>query len=452
MNAPLAPPARFTVTLKSVFAIAVPMTLAHATTPLIGITDMAVIGQLGSAALIGAVALGAVLFSFIGGTLNFLRMGTTGLVAQAMGAGDREAEATALWRALVMAVALGIAIVILQAPILWLFLAAMNPSEEVVAATTKYWAVRVWATPFMLASYAILGWLLGLGRAGTGLTLQLLLSLINIALSVVLVLVFDFGVAGVAAASVAAEIVTFVAAAAIVLRSLAAAPRPSWAAIFERVGLTRTLVVNRDILIRSVLLLFAFGFFTAVGARFGDVTLAANAVLFNLCMLSAHVLDGLATSAEQLGGRAVGARDRAAFRKTVRLTLIAGGIIGLVIGMFWLGAGPPAIAFMTTAEDVRAVSSQYLPWVALTALTGVIAFIMDGLYIGATWTRTMRDMMMVSTAVFIGAWWLLAPHLGNHGLWLAFNLWLLLRGVTLWAFLPHHVRRGFASARGMVHD
>ncbi|MEM8664495.1 MAG: MATE family efflux transporter [Pseudomonadota bacterium] len=443
MNAPSAPPARSTVTLRSVFAIALPMTLAHATTPLIGITDMAVIGQLGSAALIGAVALGALLFSVIGGTLNFLRMGTTGLVAQALGAGNKAAEAAALWRALIVALLLGAIIVVLQEPVLWLFLLAMDPSAEVARGTAQYWSVRVWATPFMLGSYAILGWLLGLGRARTGLALQLLLSVINIIGSLVLVLVFELDVFGVAAASVAAEAAMFAAGTVIVARSLAHTPRPSFAAILERAGVVRTLVVNRDIFIRSVLVLLGFSFFSAVGARYGDLILAANAVLMNLFLLSTHVLDGLATAAEQLGGRAVGARDRAAFRKTVKLTVVAGTVIGMALCLFWLLAGPPAIALITSAQDVQALAGRYLPWVAVSALTGVVAFVMDGLYIGATWTRTMRDMMLASTLVFIGAWWVFAPHFGNDALWFALNLWLLLRGVTLFAFLPRQVRATF---------
>lgn len=447
-----AAPRRAPVTLRMVLAIAVPMTIAHATTPLIGITDMAVIGQLGSAALIGGVALGALLFDFIGGSLNFLRMGTTGLVAQAMGAEDREGEATALWRSLVLAAALGVLIVLLQRPIFHLFLLAMNPSEAVGEATDAYWSVRVWASPFMLANYAILGWLLGLARARTGLALQILLSLVNIAGSLLLVLVFDLGVAGVAWASVAAEAVTFLACAGLVAASLRAAPRPPLAAIFERAGFRRTMAVNRDVMIRSLLLMGSFSLFMAISARLGDVALAANAVLMNLFLLTAHVLDGLATAAEQIGGRAVGARDRDAFHRTLRLTVTAGLIIAAVIALMWLAGGPAAIAAMTTAPEVRDASQRFLVWAALSALTGVIAFVMDGLYIGATWTGTMRDMMLASSVVFIVAQWLLVPHLGNHGLWLAFNAWLLLRGLTLWAFIPRMARRQFPAAAPATTD
>ena len=433
------------VTIRAVLAIAVPMTLAHATTPLIGITDTAVIGQLGSAALIGAVALGALLFDFIGASLNFLRAGTTGLVAQAMGADDREAEATALWRALILAVGLGAVIVLLQRPVSIVFVKAMGASEEVAAATDAYWRVRVWAAPFMLANYAVLGWLLGQARARTGLLLQVLLSVVNIAGSVVLVLVFDLGVVGVATASVLAEAVTLCAAAVLVAASLRDAPRPPWAAIFERVGVRRMLVINRDILIRSLVLMLAYSVFMSASARFGDLTLAANALLMNLFLLSAHVLDGLATAAEQLGGRSVGARDRGAFARTVRLTLVAGSIISLGVVAFWLLAGPTAIDLMTSAADVRAESRLFLGWMAVAALTGVVGFVMDGLYIGATWTGTMRNMAILSTVAFVAMWSLLAGPLGNHGLWLSLNLWLLLRGFSLWAFVPREMRRTFPA-------
>jgi len=436
-------PRAFAVTLRSVLAIAVPMTLAHATTPLVGLTDMAVIGQLGSAVLIGAVALGALLFDFLGTTFSFLRMGTTGLVAQAMGAGDAEAEALTLWRALLLALAGGLAVIALQVPLAALFVLAMGPSEAVAAATREYFSVRVWGMPLMLANYAILGWLLGLGRAATGLALQVLLGVVNISGSVLLVLGLGLGVTGVAAASVAAEAVTLAAGLAAVLA--ARLPRPVRAAILEPVALRRMLMVNGDILVRSVVLMVTFSFFTAVGARFGDVTLAANALLMNLFLLGAFCLDGLATAAEQLGGRAVGARHRPAFDRTVSLTLRAGLIVAGALAAVAFALGDPFVALMTTSEAVRETAAVYLPWAALTPLFGMVAFVMDGVFIGATWTATMRNMMLASTALFLVLWWAIGPLLGNHGLWLAFLAYLGARGVTLWAFVPRLSRRTFAA-------
>lgn len=430
------------VTMRHVLAIAVPMTLAYAATPLIGIVDIAVIGQLGSAVTLGAVALGAVLFDVFGAALNFLRMGTTGLVAQAMGAGDREAEALTLWRALAIALCAGFATVALQGSIGSLFLWAMGASAAVDEATRTYFAVRVWGMPLMLANYAVLGWLLGLARAGPALALQLVLSVTNIVLSVALVLGLGWGVAGVAAASVAAEAVTLAAGALVVARSGLALPR--LARVLEARGLKRMLTVNGDILIRSTLLIATFSLFTAVGARLGEVTLAANAVLMNLFLFSSYALDGLAAAAEQLGGRAVGAREREGFARTVRLTTGAGILIAAGLSLLWLVAGPGLIALMTTAEDVRAVAGRYLVWAALTPLAGALAFIMDGLFIGATWTGPMRNMMAASSALFVLLWWLLTPAWGNDGLWLAFLAYLGARGLTLWAMLPALGRRTFA--------
>lgn len=434
-------PRAFAVTLPSVLAIALPMTLAHITTPFIGMTDTAVIGQLGSAALVGAVALGALLMNVVSTTFNFLRMGTTGLVAQAMGAGDTEGEALTLWRALLIALIGGVVVIVLQRPIADLFFAAMGASEAVNAATRTYFEVRVWGMPIVLANYAILGWLLGLGRAGTGLAIQFALSLTNIVLSIALVLGAGAGIAGVAAASVAAEVVALAFGTIVVLR--AGLARPILANVLQPAGLKRMAMVNRDILIRSALLVATFSFFTSVGARFGDQTLAANAILMNIFMISTFFLDGLATAAEQLGGRAVGAGHRPAFDQTVRLTLVAGVMVCVPMAGFWLAMEVPFLTLMTASDDLRAVAAQYLPWAALTPIAGMLAFVMDGVFIGATWTVTMRNMMIVAAAAFVAMWWLLTPHLGNHGLWLAFLIYLAVRGLTLLFWLPRMANRTF---------
>lgn len=435
-------PRAFDVRFKHVLAIAVPMTLAHISTPLIGLTDTAVIGQLGSAVLIGAVALGALLFDFVGTTFNFLRMGTTALVAQAVGAGEKAAEALTLWRALLLAFVGGVAVIALQVPMAELFLLAIGAGEAVDETMRRYFAVRVWGVPLMLMNYAILGWLLGLGRAGTGLLLQTLLAVVNILGSLGLVLGLGFGVEGVAAASVLAEGAALVAGGAVVWRARLPAPRRR--AVLEPAGLKRMLGVNGDIFIRSVLLMATFAFFTAAGARLGAVTLAANAILMNLFLVSAYVLDGLATAAEQLGGRAVGARHRPAFERTVSLTLLAGILVSAALTATALALQDPFLAVMTSAADVRAEGATYYAWAALTPVAGMIAFVMDGLFIGATWTKTMRNMMIASSAGFVILWALLTPSLGNHGLWLALLGYLVLRGLSLWALVPSLTRATFA--------
>ncbi len=441
-------PRPFTVTPRMVAGIAVPMTLAYLSTPLIGIVDVAVIGQLGDAALLGAVALGALLFDFLGVSLNFLRSGTTGLVAQAMGAEDREAEAMVLWRALLFAAAAGFLVVLLHRPMLWVFLVAMGPSEAVASATRDYFTVRVYAMPLMLANYAILGWLLGLGRSRVGLALQFITAIVNIAASVALVMGLGYGVAGAAAASVLAELVTAAAGAVVVMRALGRRPRPALAAVLERTGFLRMMSVNRDIFIRSMLLIGTFSFFSAVGARFGDVTLAANAILLNVFLLGGYFLDGLATASEQLAGRSVGANYRPAFDRTVTLSTVIGVAMAAGVSLAALVFGEAFVFALTTAPEVRAESLVYLAWAAATPVVGSLAFIMDGVYIGAAWSAMMRNMMIVSTVAFFAVWAIAVPALGNHGLWLALLVFLGARGFTLLFAVPARARATFGPVAG----
>jgi MATE family multidrug resistance protein len=425
-------PARpFEVTHRSVLAIALPMTFAYLSTPLIGVVDTAVIGQLGDAALIGGIAVGAVIFDIVFTTFNFLRSGTTGLTAQAIGSGDAQEESAVLWRALSVGLVSGLIVIALQVPMLALALDLMGPSAPVATATRDYFHIRVLAAPFALANYAILGWLIGLGRAGTGLALQTLLNGLNIVLSVYFVLWLGWGIAGVAWGTVLSQTVTAIVGLGLVLAARGGSARLALGVIFDKVRFMRMLALNRDIMIRSFALLFAFAFFTAQGARSGDLILAANAVLMNFFLVASYFLDGMATAAEQLAGRAVGARWRPGFDRAVSLTLVWSFALALALSaILWL-AGPLLIDLMTTSEDVRATARSYLVWAAATPLLGALAFQMDGVFIGATWSKDMRNMMLASLVAYLATWWLAVPAFGNHGLWLALLVFLSVRGVTL---------------------
>ncbi len=435
----------FEVTHRGVLAIAVPMTIAYLSTPMLGIVDTAVIGQLGRADLLGGIAVGAILFDVIFTTFNFLRAGTTGLTAQALGADDRTGQTAALYRAGLVGLIAGIAVIVLQAPVLAASLALMGASPSVETAVTEYFAIRVLSAPFALVNYAILGWFLGLGRAGTGLSLQLLLNCLNMALNVTFVLWLDWGVAGVAWGTVIGETVTAAAGVALALRALGADVAIPWAAVTEKAGLLRTFAVNRDIMIRSFSLLFAFALFTSAGARQGDVVLAANAVLMNFFLLGGYFLDGFATAAETLAGRAVGARYRPAFSRAVNLTLVWGFGLAAALSAVLLVGGPTFIDALTTNPEVREVARTFLIWAALTPLFGVAAFQFDGVFIGATWSDDMRNMMLVSLAAFLAVWQFATPFLGNHGLWLALVTFLIVRGATLAARYPVRLERTFAG-------
>ena len=361
-------PNAFNVSHRQVFAIALPMTLAYLSTPLLGTVDTAVVGRLGDAALLGGLAVGAILFDLVFTTFNFLRSGTTGLTAQALGAGDDKEQQAVFFRALIVALVGGLLCIGFGKPLLHLGIYLMQPTQGVAQATLEYGAIRLFSSPFALANYVILGWLLGLGRAGLGLLLQTILNGSNIVLSIYLGLHLQLGISGVAWATVIGESIAMVVGLLIVWRIMRPYPPSSARRIFDRTKIFRTLSLNRDLLIRSFVLLFAFVFFTAQGSRFGETTLAANAVLMNFFMMGGFLLDGFATAAEQLAGRAIGANYRPAFDRTVRLTLIWGFLFAIVLcATFWL-AGPWLIALLTTNPEVQQVANTYLIWAALTTV------------------------------------------------------------------------------------
>ena len=408
------------------------MILSNATTPLVGIADTAVIGQLNDPALIGAVALGSTIFSMLFWAFGFLRMGTTGLTAQAAGAGDKAEVAANLYRALIIAGCVGFILYLLHVPATILALELIGGSARVQTATADYFGVRILSAPATLANYALVGWFIGRSRANIAFILQLVLNLINIALAVLFVLVLEKGVTGAAFAAVLAEYAA-VFAGLIVARSYLTNNPSGLHLVLSRPAFIRLIAVNGDIMIRTVCLLFAFTFFASQGAKFGDVTLAANSVLRNLSDLAAYVLDGFAFSAEVLTGQAAGGRSLIRFREAVRLSSVwALALAVLVSFAFWLG-GMLSIQIVTENADVRAASLEFLPWAAATPLAGVACFQLDGIYIGATRTADMRNMMILSLIAFFAAWAILTPAFGNHGLWASLIVFLAVRGITLGA-------------------
>jgi MATE family multidrug resistance protein len=422
----------FDVTNRLVLSIAVPMTLAFLTTPLLGLTDTAVVGQLGDPALIAGLAIGAMAFDIVFTSFGFLRTGTTGLVAQAFGRGDESAERATFWRAIWISVMLGVVMALLS-PIV---IAGTNwfvaPAPDVAAAMATYVGIRILAAPVTFINYTLLGYTLGRGQGTVGFVLQLVVNGGNIVFSILLGLVFGWGIAGVAWGTVIGELLGAAAGAAIVLPRFARARRLALAEIADWPAFRAMMAVNRDIMIRTFLLVAAFALLTRQGAQFGTVTLAANAVLMNFFLLAAYFLDGFAAAAEQLAGRALGARHAPAFERTVRLTAIWGFALSGVAALALLLFGDWMIALITTAPEVRAEAMRYLPWAAFTALSGVLAFQMDGVFMGTTWSRELRDMMLLSFALYVAALWGLGAAWGNHGLWAALHVFLIARGISLW--------------------
>lgn len=433
----------FDITHASVLRLAVPMTLAYITTPLLGLTDMAVVGRLGVEALIGGLAVGAIIIDLVFTTFNFLRSGTTGLTSQAFGSQDEKEKQAVLFRALAIAVLSGLAMLVLSPLIVWLGLWFMEPSDAVAEATQSYFLIRMISAPFTLGNYVVLGWLIGLGRSYTALGVQVLLNGTNIALSVYLGLELGWGLEGVAIATVIGEIIAFAVGLFICWSLLDHSIRPSRSRIMERAAWVRLVNLNADIMVRSFALLFAFAYFTAQGAAFGDTTLAANAILLHFFLISGYFLDGLATAAEQVVGRSIGANYREGFWKGFKLTLFWSFVLALSCsGVFWL-LGPLLIELLTTIPDVKSEAMLYLPWAALIPLSGMLAFHMDGVFIGATWSRDMSIMMVVSLMGYLLVWWLVKDPLGNHGLWLALHAFVIFRGLTLLMRLVPRARQTF---------
>jgi putative MATE family efflux protein len=387
---------------------------------------------------------GALIFDVVFTTFNFLRSGTTGLVAQAFGRGDAEEEQAVFWRAALVAMVAGVVLAAL-APILSLagqwFIGA---DARVNATIDDYVRIRMLGAPFSLMNYAILGYVLGRGEGALGLLLQVVLNGCNIALCLVLGLELGWAVAGVAWATVSGEAIATLVGLTIVMRRFRTAPRLRRERILHVPALLAMLSLNRDIMIRSFSLLAAFALFTRQGAQFGTVTLAANAVLMNFFLIAGYFLDGFATAAEQLAGRAIGARAGDSFRRAVKLTVTWGFGLAGTATLILLLFGDRLIAVVTTSADVRGLSEIYLPWAAFTALSGVLAFEMDGVFIGATWSRDMRNMMLVSFLAFAAALVTLTPAFGNAGLWAALHVFLLVRGFSLLFMLPRRVRSAFA--------
>ncbi len=437
---------RFDVTHRMVLSIALPMTLGFLTTPLLGLTDTAVVGRTGDAAALAGLAIGAVLFDLIFSSVSFLRASTTALVAQALGRGDRHEQQAVFWRALVLSVGLGLIILAASPWLLSVGLRMMGPEGTTAVATATYFSIRILAGPLTLTNYTILGFVLGLGRGATGLLLQTILNGTNIVLSIYLGLVLGWGVAGVAWGTLIGEATAAVVGLALIIPRFDRKDGPTIAEIFDRAKLSALLAINRDLMIRTFTLLAAFALLTRIGTGFGAVVLAANAVLMNFFMIASFYLDGMANAAEQIVGRAVGARFREGFDRAIRLTALWSLGLALVSCLFFLAFGGAIIDFMTTAADVRAIAADYLPWAAVTALTGALAFQMDGVYIGATWSREMRNMMLLAFAGYGLSLALFVPLFGNHGLWLSLNLFLALRGLLLLARLPARVAQSFTES------
>ncbi len=419
------------LTHSRVLKIAFPIVLANATVPILGAVDTGVVGQLGLAAPIGAVGIGAVILSALYWMFGFLRMGTTGMTAQALGAGDQDEVVALLTRSLLIGTVAGLMVIALQLPLFWAAFRVSPASSEVEGMARQYMQIRVWSAPAAVALYGISGWLIAQERTRALLVLQLWMNGLNIGLDLWFVLGVGWGVQGVAFATFIAEWSGLALGLWLCRPAFVGQMWRNWAVVFDQSRLKQMALVNGDILIRSLFLQAMFISFLFFGASFGDVRLAANQILLQFLEITAYALDGFAFAAEALVGQAMGARNRSALRRGALLTSFWGLICVVGLSMvFWLFGGE-IIDVMTTSQEVRAEARIYLVYMILAPTIGIASWMLDGIFIGATRSRDMRNMMVVSFAVYAVAVAVLMPSFGNHGLWMALLISFVARGATL---------------------
>lgn len=419
------------LTHKRVLQIALPIVLSNATVPILGVVDTGVVGQLGQAAPIGAVGIGAIILTAFYWIFGFLRMGTAGLTAQATGADDQAEVAALLSRSLLIGFAAGAVMILGQIPLFWLAFKVSPASPEVETLARQYMAIRVWSAPATIGLYGIIGWLIAQERTRGVFAIQVVMNGMNIGLDILFVLHFDYGVAGVGWATFIAEwsgLALGLWYCRDAFRGTAWRDTPR---VFDRMRLTRMAVVNTDILIRSVLLQAIFVSFLFWGADFGDVQLAANQILLQFLNVTAYALDGFAAAAESLVGQALGAKNASRLRRGAILTSGWGMAICAALALVFALAGPAIIDIMTTAPDVQTAARSYLPYMVAAPIVGVASWMFDGIFIGATRTRDMRNMMVISALAYFCAVIPLMWLFGNHGLWIGLLFSFIVRGITL---------------------
>ena len=434
------------ITHGRVLKIALPIVISNATVPILGAVDTGVVGQMGLAAPIGAVGIGAIIIASLYWIFGFLRMGTTGLAGQAHGAG-RDGEVTAiLTRAVLIGLSGGILVIVLQAPLFWGAFRLSPASAEVETLARAYMGIRVWSAPAAIAIFGVTGWLIALERTRGVLLLQVWMNGLNIALDLWFVLGLGWGVEGVAVATFLAEWSGLALALWLCRDALASPAWRDWPRVFDPARLKRMLVVNTDILIRSLMLMAIFVSFLFLGADFGDVTLAANQILLQFIEITAYALDGFAFAAEALVGQAVGVASVPRLRRSILLSTIWALVGTVLLSLAFALWGGAIVDLMAKAPEVRAEARNYLPYMLLVPVLGVASWMLDGVFIGATRTGDMRNMAVLSTAAFAVAVVILVPAYGNHGLWIAFLSSYVVRALTLGARYPALERAAAAGA------
>jgi len=415
--------------------------ISNSTVPLVGIVDTAVMGRMGSPEWVAATAIGAVIFSSIYWVFGFLRMATGGLVAQAFGADNPVNIGRICVRALLLACVFSTFILLLQVPLLSLGLAAMQDDGQWQALTARYFHIRIFSAPATLLNYAILGTLIGLQKMRVILGLQLLLNLLNVLLNIALFRYTSLDIGGVALATVISEYVTLFAGLWYLRHVITAAVQEGligqW--LFNRDDLLRYFRISRDLFIRTLCLTFAFYWMSVLSSRQGVVLLAANTVLLHMVHFASYCMDGFSDACEALTGFAIGRRSNVLLQRAVRAAVVLGAITACIFAGIFVVAGPSIISLLTIDEATRDAAARWLPWVVAAPLIGIWSFLLDGIFIGATQTASMRNSMLISLALFMLTAITVVPVWGNTGIWIAYFVLLIARTATLMLAWPRVV-------------
>jgi len=417
---------------RAIWNIAAPMMLSGISVPLLGFVDTAVMGHLGEAYWLGAVAAGSTIFTVLFMGMNFIRMGTTGLAAQAYGAGDNNLARTLLAQSAGIACLLALLLIALQAPLLEMALKLLSASSEVSAATREYFFIRIWAAPATLLNFAVLGWFLGMQNARAPLFITLVVNAINITLDLLFVPIWGAQIGGVAWATVIAEYAGLSLALILLRQELRKHQGQIISqALWRPAAYKKLLSINSNLLVRTMALMFTLAFVTAQGARYGEVILAANAVLLNFQMFLSYALDGIAHAAEALSGKALGSSNKEALRLVVKRTRDWSLVFAILFTASYALGGEAIINLITTISEVRLTAKEFLFWMIISPLISMWSFLYDGVFVGLTRSREMLNVMLLSA---IGAFlpvWYLSTDWGNDGLWLAFISFMAARGIGM---------------------
>ena len=426
------------------------MIISSISVPLVGAVDTAVVGHLSGLHHIGAVALGALIFSFVYWGFGFLKMGITGFIARAYGVDDQDSISGTMLRFILLGLALGLAVIILGNPLVRLALYLVDSSEAVETLAAEYALIRVWGAPATLCVYVFTGIFVGMHQTRLALVLQLVLNFINVGLDLLFVPILELGVPGVAWATLIAEYSAAFCGFFMLRKSLfRALDRLRWSDIFEAGALKEMARTNGNIFIRTICLVFSFAFFIAQSAAHGELILAVNTVLLHFQTIMAYGLDGFAHAVEAMGGSAYGARDKARFKRSAWLTTLWSAGMAAFVSIAYLLFGNAFVALFTDAAEVIRTADQYLIWMVISPVVSCWSYQLDGLFIGTGHAREMRNAMIVSTAGYLILAMAFQSIFGNHGLFLGLTCFMILRTMTLYYYYPQLVRSipGRASVR-----